>query len=52
VRALAQLSWIGVDRLVGPRLARADGVPVSPAGVDAAWLTQALQPVAPGVVVT
>jgi len=51
-RALAQLCWIGVDRLLAPALARSDGVPVSPAGVDAAWLTRALQPAAPGVVVT
>jgi hypothetical protein len=49
---LAEVFWIGADRLAGPRCARADGVPLSPAGVDAAWLTQALQAVAPGTVVT
>ena len=52
VRVLAQLFWIAVDRVAGPRLARSDGVPVAPSGVDGAWLTEALQPMAPGVVVT
>lgn len=47
-----QLFWIGFDRLAGRRLSRKDGVPVAAAGIDAAWLTEALQPSAPGAVVT
>lgn len=51
-RLAGQLFWIAFDRLAGRRLSRRDGVPVAPAGIDAAWLTEALQPVAPGAVVT
>jgi aminoglycoside phosphotransferase (APT) family kinase protein len=52
IRLLAQLFWIAFDLFAGPRLSRNDGVPVTPRGVDAAWLTRALQPIAPGIVVT
>jgi hypothetical protein len=51
-RLAGQLFWIAFDRLAGRRLSRKDGVPVAPAGVDAAWLTEALQSVAPGALVT
>jgi len=49
VRTIGQLAWICFDRLAGRRLARTDGVPVTVDDVDAAWLTAALQPAAPGV---
>jgi len=51
-RLAGQLLWIAFDRLAGRRLSRKDGVPVAPGDIDAAWLTEALQPIAPGAVVT
>jgi len=51
LRLLGRLFWIGIDRVAGPLQSRLDGVPLSVAHVDAAWVGEALQKTFPGVVV-